>query len=96
MLVKKILLARTSLKTFSETVKKVPYDNDEIIKSVTKHNKSIPTCSTDTASSTKEEINNSDQIVPTIKLRQRNKLIIMEIFVKYLVYRAHHTISTNI
>ena len=44
----------------------VPYDNDEINKFVTKNNKSIPTCSTDTVSSTKKETNNSDQFVPTI------------------------------
>lgn len=50
---------------------RVPYSNDEISKSVTKHNKFIPTCST--ASSTKEETHKTDQFVPIIKIMTKKK-----------------------
>ena len=64
----------------------VSYGNDEISKSVTKNNKYIPICNTSTASSTKEETNNYDQLVLTVKLRQRKTINNMEICFKFLEY----------
>ena len=49
---------------------------------MTKNNKSILTCSTGTASSTKEQTLKSDQFVLTVKITAKEKLIIIEIYLK--------------
>ena len=64
---------------------------------MTKNKKSIPTCSTGTTSTTKEKTHNSDQFVPTIKIRDKKKTNNNENMFKIpKVYGAHSTISINI
>ena len=64
--------------------KKIPINqsNDDISKSVTKNNKSIPICNI--VGSTKVRTNNYNQFVPTAAIAAKKNLIIVE-FLKYLV-----------